>query len=122
MNPDLFGIPGPWRGRLAIATRPRGGDWLEDEANGWRRASLDVVVSLLEKEEAAQLELAEEGPTAESQKVHFIWFPIPDRGVPSSTQAALLLLRNISETLDEAQNVSVHSHQSVSLSLPLAPR
>ena len=43
MNPDLFWIPGPWRGRLAVATRPRGGDWLEDEVNGWRRAGLDVV-------------------------------------------------------------------------------
>jgi len=53
MNPDLFWIPGPWRGRLAVATRPRGGDWLADEAAGWRRAGLDVVVSLLENEEAA---------------------------------------------------------------------
>src|SRR5260370_126959 len=48
MNPDLFWIPGPWRGRLAVATRPRGGDWLEDEASGWRRAGLDLVFRCLE--------------------------------------------------------------------------
>jgi hypothetical protein len=51
MNPDLFWIPGPWRGRLAVVMRPRGGDRLEDEADAWRRAGLDVIVSLLEKDE-----------------------------------------------------------------------
>ena len=113
MNPDLFWIPGPWRGKLAVAARPRGGDWLEDEASGWRQAGLDVVVSLLEKEEAAQLELADEGPTAESQKVHFMSFPITDRGVPASTPTALSLLRNIAEALEEGKNVAVHCRQGV---------
>ena len=64
MNPDLFWIPGPWRGRLAMATRPRGGDWLDDEVSGWRRAGLDVIVSLLEKDEDAQLELGREADAA----------------------------------------------------------
>jgi protein-tyrosine phosphatase len=113
MNPDLFWIPGPWRGRLAVAARPRGGDWLEDEASGWRRAGLDAVVSLLEKEEATQLELAHEGPVAESQGVRFISFPIPDRGVPASMPAALSLLRSIAEALEEGRNVAVHCRQSV---------
>ena len=50
MSPDLYWIVGPWRGRLAIAARPRGGDWLDDELSGWRQAGIDVVVSLLENE------------------------------------------------------------------------
>src|SRR5207237_1253102 len=108
MNPDLFWIPGPWRGRLAVATRPRGGDWLEDEVNGWRRAGLDVVVFLLEKDEAAQLGLDEEGAVAKSKSVHFISFPIPDRGVPASTRHAHSLLRNISVALEDGKNVAIH--------------
>ncbi len=48
MTPDLFSIPGHWAGRLAIVTRPRGGDWLEDETAGWQQVGLDVIVSLLE--------------------------------------------------------------------------
>jgi hypothetical protein len=60
MTPDLFWIVAPWRGRLAIATRPRGGDWLEDELKGLRRAGVDVVVSLLETNEADQLDLVNE--------------------------------------------------------------
>jgi protein-tyrosine phosphatase len=33
--------------------------------------------------------------------------------VPASTQAALLLLRNIAEALEEGQNVAVHCRQGV---------
>jgi len=77
MNPDLFWIPGPWRGRLAMATRPRGGDWLEDEAAGWRRAGLDVVVSLLENEEASQLQLFHEGDVPSQRAWTLSRFPFP---------------------------------------------
>ena len=113
MNPDLFWIPGPWRGRLAVATRPRGGDWLEDEVNGWRRAGLDIVVSLLEQDEAAQLELGQEGDVAKSKGVRFVSFPVPDRGVPASTQAALSLLSNLAAALEEGKNVAIHCRQGI---------
>ena len=85
MEPDLFWIPGSWPGRLAIAARPRGGDWLADEAKGWQRAGIDMVVSLLESGEAAQLDLLDERSAAEDSGIRFVSFPIPDRGVPAST-------------------------------------
>ena len=113
MRPDLFWVPGPWRGKLFVATRPRGGDWLEDEAKGWRRAGIDVVVSLLEAEEAAELELAREREVAESRDLHFVSFPIPDRGAPASTPDALSLLREIAESLEEGKNVAVHCRQGI---------
>ena len=50
-------VPGPWPGKLGIVARPRGGDWLDEEARGWREAGLDVVVSLLEEAEAIELDL-----------------------------------------------------------------
>ena len=120
MNPDLFWIPGPWRGRLAMATRPRGGDWLEAEASGWRRAGLDLVISLLENEEAVQLELVREGEVAESNGIQFISFPIPDRGVPESISAALLLLRRITDALEQGKNVAVHCRQGIGRSASIA--
>ena|SRR5579863_705077 len=113
MNPDLFWIPGPWRGRMAVATRPRGGDWLEDEANGWRRAGLNVVVSLLEAEEAAQLQLTSESDIARPKGIQLISFPIPDRGVPASMPAALGLLRSLAEALEKGKNVAIHCRQGI---------
>jgi len=113
MNTRLFWIPGPWRGKLAVASRPRGGDWLDDEINGWRKAGLNVVVSLLEKDEAAQFELDHEGDVAESKGVRFVSFPIPDRGVPASTREALSLFSTISAALEAGKNVAVHCRQGI---------
>lgn len=113
MNPDLFWIPGPWRGRLAIVTRPRGGDWLDDEASGWRRAGLDVVASLLESAEAVQLDLLDEPRAAEANGIRFISFPIPDRGVPASVTTATSLMAEIAKALEEGKNVAVHCRQGM---------
>jgi protein-tyrosine phosphatase len=113
MSPNLFWIDGPWRGRLAIATRPRGGDWLGDEISGWRRAGIDVVVSLLESDEADQLGLSEESKVAEADGMRFLSFPIPDRGVPASVPAAISLMADVASSLDEGKNVAVHCRQGI---------
>ena len=113
MTPDLFWIAGPWTGRLAIAARPRGGDWLDDEGRGWRAAGLDILVSLLEEEEAAQLDLVNEQRAAAANGVRFVSFPIPDRGVPASTQAAVAVLRDIVRALESGKSVAVHCRQGI---------
>src|SRR5437660_10859003 len=104
MKADLFWIPGPWRGRLAIATRPRGGDWLDDEAIAWREADVDVIVSLLENEEAGQLDLLGERQAAEDHGLRFISFPIPDLGVPASLQEGDPLIGGITAELETVKN------------------
>jgi len=113
MTPELYWIPGPWRGKLAVAARPRGGDWLEDEARGWRSAGLDVIVSLLEKEEAVQLELADEPNFARANDLVFISFPIPDRGVPATVSDALRVLRTIQDALEQGKKLAIHCRQGV---------
>ena len=113
MQADLFWIPGPWRGHLAIVSRPRGGDWLDDEASAWRRAGIDVILSLLENEEAGQLGLGDERQAAENQGIDFISFPIPDRSIPASTEAAMSAIGRIATQLDGGKNVALHCRQSV---------
>jgi len=113
VNSEIFWIPGPWSGKLAITARPRGGDWLEDEAARWRLAGLNLVVSLLEETEATELELTHEGEAAEVNGVRFVSFPIPDRGVPASMPPVFKLLREIVGALEQGKNVAVHCRQSV---------
>src|SRR6266542_884966 len=120
MTPDLFWIPGPWRGRLAISNRPRGGDWLEDELQAWRRVPLDIVVSLLENEEEQQLDLTEEARLAEANGLRFLSFPIVDRSVPNSVPAAISLIRSLNDALEQGKNVAVHCRQGIGRSAIIA--
>jgi len=113
MKADLFRIPGPWRGRLAIAARPRGGDWLDDEARAWRRAGIDVIVSLLEDDEALLFDLDRERQVAENQGINFVSFPIPDRGVPASTRAVAALIGSVVTELEAGRTIAIHCRQGI---------
>src|SRR5215469_7898398 len=113
MRTDLFWIQGPWSGRLAIAARPRGGDWLDEEAAQLRNGGIDTLVSLLEEDEAAQLGLANERQAAERLGIGFVSFPIPDRGVPGSMESALSVIGQIDRQLEAGRNVAVHCRQGV---------
>jgi len=57
MTTELHWIDGPWLGQVAISSRPRGGDWLEDEVHSWDQLGVDIAVSLLTKDETVDLRL-----------------------------------------------------------------
>lgn len=120
MTPDIFWIPGPWRGRLAIVTRPRGSDWLQDELKSWRQAGFDNVVSLLETSEAAQLGLLDERQASQANGLGYRSFPIPDRGVPSSMPAFVSLVSDICTELDQGKTVALHCRQGIGRSALVA--
>lgn len=113
MQAEVFWVPGPWRGRFAVVSRPRGGDWLDDETRAWREAAIDVVVSLLEPQEEADLALAGESTSARANRIEFRAYPIPDRGVPSSRESVARLASEIVETLRAGRTVAVHCRQGV---------
>ena len=113
MRTNVFWIAGPWPGRLGILLRPRGGDWLGDETAAWREAGVDMVVSLLEPEEAAQLVLESEAAAAAASGVVFRPFPIPDRGVPTSRESVAELASEIVDALEEGRSVAVHCRQGI---------
>ena len=113
MRSDLYWIDGPWLGRLAISSRPRGGDWLEDEIRSWQRAGLDVVVSLLTSDEIADLDLTREAKLCQDHGLQFISFPIVDRSVPSSRRTAIDLVRKLEETLTAGKRVVIHCRQGI---------
>ncbi len=114
MRPSVFyQVQGPWPGRLAVMPRPRGGDWLEDEVRSWRRAGVDVVVSLLTPDEVADFSLAREDELCRANGIQFLPFPITDRSVPSSKPATVELLTRLVELLAEGKNVATHCRQGI---------
>jgi len=104
----MFWVPGPWPGKLGILSRPRGGDWLEDEAKAWHQAGIDVVFSLLESEEEAQSLLEGEAAAAAAGELQFKKFPIPDRGVPGPRELVAELASGIVQALEKGMKVAVH--------------
>jgi protein-tyrosine phosphatase len=98
---------------MAISPRPRGGEWLDDEMKGWRRAGVNVVVSLLEPAEAEDLGLDEERKYCEANGMEFYALPIIDRSVPGSSAEAARLLAELEEALHRGRNVAIHCRQGV---------
>ncbi len=100
--------------------RPRGGDWVEDEAASWRRMGIGLVVSTLTKEESAELDLAREEEVSKAEKIAFIAFPIEDRGTPVSQKATLNLVRRLEQELASGKTIAIHCRQGIGRSSLLA--
>jgi protein-tyrosine phosphatase len=109
----LFWLNGPWKGKLALAARPRGGDWLGDEIADWKRAKIDLVLSLLTPEEEQDLDLRGEGEEVKAQGLAFSSFPIPDRQIPKSEAKLAETLERVNSLLSAGKNVVVHCRQGI---------
>src|SRR4051812_30788730 len=91
----LHWIEIPAAGRIAISARPRADDWLEAEVAEWKASGLDMVVSLLERDEVSELGLQREAELCRAGEIEFVSFPIPDRGVPQTQPDALQIANSI---------------------------
>lgn len=113
MKSDLYPVSGPWAGQLMVMPRPRGGDWLEDEVRGWRKAGIDTVVSLLTAAEVGELELGDEERLCLANQLRFVAFPIEDRDVPASATDFADLVTDVAGALGTGSNVAVHCRQGI---------
>jgi protein-tyrosine phosphatase len=120
MRAEIFWIEGVRGGRLAVMPRPRGGDWLADEVRSLRAAGVDVLVSLLTRDEAAELDLADEAACCAAAGIEFVSFPFADRGVPTSAPETLSLVRGLAAFLNGGKAVAVHCRQGVGRSALVA--
>jgi hypothetical protein len=89
--PEVYWIRDVEPLRLAIMPRPRGGEWLADEVSGWKRLGIDVVISLLHRYEADELDISDEESLCRDHEIYFRSFPIRDRGTPDSVAEFLAL-------------------------------
>lgn len=114
MIPDLYWIRDlqPTIG-LAIMPRPRAGEWLADEMQGYARAGLDTVVSLLTPSEVAELDLSRESECCATAGLQFLNFPIPDRGVPASATALRPLVSGLAQQVRDGRKVGIHCRAGI---------
>jgi protein-tyrosine phosphatase len=120
LGTELHWISGSWPGRLALAARPRGGDWLEDEIAGWKEIGINAVLSLLTREEEADLGLRNESQIVKAHSMEFLTLPIADRQVPISESEMAAVLDHLNVRLSSGKNVVMHCRQGVGRSGLLA--
>jgi protein-tyrosine phosphatase len=98
--------------RLAIVPRSRGGDWLGDELDQMKRAGIDVLVSMLQGNEAAELGLSSEAELCEARGIVFRSFPIPDRETPPATTSFSRFIEDLRADAHAGRSVAVHCRAS----------
>jgi protein-tyrosine phosphatase len=113
MQAQIHWIDEIGKGRLGTMARPRGGDWLEDEIRSWKESGVDLVVSLLERQEMEELDILEEGALCEANEISFLSFPIRDRNVPSSLSETRKFGQVIFDLLGTGKSVVIHCRAGI---------
>jgi protein-tyrosine phosphatase len=94
--------------RLAIVARPRADARLADDLLALKRAGIDILVTLLEEDEAAILGLEEERELAEKNGLEFRSYPIPDRTTPGNRVDFCKLISYLADAIRAGKHVGAH--------------
>jgi protein-tyrosine phosphatase len=110
---SVFWIDGNPPLPLAIVLCPCGGKVLKDELRGIAGSGVQVLISLLEPDEADWLGLGEEGPLAEQMGMHFLSFPIQDVHIPASIAAFRTFVSGLADRLRAGERIGMHCRGSI---------
>jgi protein-tyrosine phosphatase len=95
-------------GRLAIMPCPQGGERLEDEIRFLANLDVNVLVSLLTRDDALDYELVDESELCDRFGLEYLSFPIADHQVPGSITDVAALVDNLADRLARGKNIAIH--------------
>jgi protein-tyrosine phosphatase len=78
-----------------------------------KRDGIDTLVSLLEDDKAAMLDLGDEGLLAEQIGMQFLSYPIPDVHVPPNTAIFKTFVVELANRLRAGQRIGLHCRGSI---------
>jgi protein-tyrosine phosphatase len=110
---SVYWIPHSRKPRLAIVARPRAENRLEDDLLRLKSEGIDILVSLLEEDEAIDLGLAQERRLAEKSGLEFLSYPIPDRTTPADRKDFCKLISYLADAIRARRHVGVHCRGSI---------
>ncbi len=110
---NIFWIRGAPPAPLAIVLCPPGGRGLREELLDLKRGGIEILVSLLDREEAHLLGLSEESRLAEQVGLQFLSYPISDAHVPASTSFFRSFIAGLADRLSAGEAVGVHCRGSI---------
>jgi protein-tyrosine phosphatase len=107
-GPRLYRIAEPFGRRLAVSSRPHGWTDLEDQVAWWKKSGVDVVVSMMEYEEAEELGLGRQEEECADAGIELIRCPVPDHGIPTDRDALLDAVDRAVAHLEAGRSVVAH--------------
>lgn len=107
-------------GRIGIMARPRGNEWLSEEMDSLRKQNVEVLVSLLEKEEITELGLLQEETLCGNFNISFLSFPIKDRDIPPKGMAVRNLINTLHNSVKAGHSVVIHCRMGIGRSSIIA--
>ena len=98
---------------LAIVLCPRGGRSLSRDLVHLRSSGIQTLVSLLDEEQIAMLDMADEGPLAKRLGMQFLSHPIPDHHLPPDPQAFRAFVGDLARRLHTGERIGIHCLGSI---------
>ena len=111
MKPSLYKIETPTKGSLFQMPKPSG-EWFRDDLQHYQMIGMDHIVSMLERDEAAELGLSDEGMHCEEVGLDFTSFPIPDRYIPELDEFSPIVAC-LAQKLEGGQSIGVHCRAGI---------
>jgi len=116
---EIWRVAGPWRGQLAVCSRPRAGWFLDDDLRTLRDEGFRVLISALTPEEVVKSELERVPALCGSLGLEFAHFPVGNLQV-APFERAHPRLAAWRQRLDAGDGVAVHCWASVGRSPTIA--
>ncbi|HEY1499898.1 MAG TPA: hypothetical protein VGF88_09990 [Acidobacteriaceae bacterium] len=94
--------------KLAIVLRPRGGEGLQADLEAVREEGIDILVSLLTREDSEDLGLIDEGRIARLLGMRFVSYPVLDRCTPADLEGFRELVEDLRDHVRAGKSVGAH--------------
>lgn len=113
MQAEMYKVGTIGKGFFAIMARPSLEQGDPASVVNISRLGINLVVSLLETNEARTLGLDAEREQVKSLGMDFVSFPIPDMGIPTSVEKFASLSKMLLKQVDAGVNTLVHCHAGI---------
>ena len=113
MQAEMYKVGTIGKGFFAIMARPSLEQGDPASVVNISRLGINLVVSLLEDNEARTLGLDAEREVVKALGMDFVSFPIPDMGLPRSVEEFTSLSKMLLKQVDTGSNILVHCHAGI---------
>jgi protein-tyrosine phosphatase len=106
--------------RLGIMARPRGNEWLEEDILSLKKQGVQIIISLLDRNEICELGLEKESELCLKHGIEYINFPIVDRNVPKPDSIFNNFINQVKEKISAGTDMAIHCRMGIGRSTIIA--